>query len=187
MKKDLTGLKFGKLLVLEVHSRSRNGHIRWKCRCDCGREHDVLSTHLISGKITNCGCVLYRGRQSKLWKGYGEISGNQWGNIKRGANGTKGRRELTFNISIEDAWELYLAQNKKCAISGLDIWFRNTDTQKHSTTASLDRINSDKGYTKDNVQWVHKDINRMKNSFNQEYFINLCKIITKNTAGGCEI
>lgn len=42
------------------------------------------------------------------------------------------------------------------------------------TTASLDRIDNTKGYLEDNVQFVHKDINRMKWAHSQQYFIELC-------------
>jgi hypothetical protein len=49
---------------------------------------------------------------------------------------------------------------------------------KHGeTTASLDRINSKKGYTKDNVQWVHKWINFMKQDLDEEEFITFCEAI----------
>ena len=44
-------------------------------------------------------------------------------------------------------------------------------------TASLDRIDSSKGYVKGNVQWVHKDINKMKTDFEQSIFIKLCKSV----------
>ena len=46
-------------------------------------------------------------------------------------------------------------------------------------TASLDRIDSNLGYVKGNVQWVHKHINVMKNIFNQDMFIFLCNQVTK--------
>lgn len=184
MKKDLSGKRFGKLLVKSVHSRSRNGHIRWSCVCDCGGSHDVLSTHLLSGKITHCGCIQYRGKSNKLWSGCGEISGNFWTSLVRGANGLKGRKPIEFEITIEYIWDLFLKQNRKCALSGLPIWFPNTTTQTQSKTASLDRIDSSKGYVMGNVQWVHKDINKMKNSFSQEYFIMLCNAVSGNS---CEI
>ena len=42
---------------------------------------------------------------------------------------------------------------------------------------SVDRIDSSKGYIIDNIRWIHKDINVMKNSFSDEYFTYLCKLI----------
>ena len=47
-----------------------------------------------------------------------------------------------------------------------------------SMTASLDRIDSCKGYTIDNVQWVHKWINVMKSDHSQDEFIALCRAVT---------
>jgi hypothetical protein len=44
-------------------------------------------------------------------------------------------------------------------------------------TASLDRIDSSKSYNKNNIQWVHKDVNKMKWAFNQNHFIKFCKLI----------
>lgn len=61
-----------------------------------------------------------------------------------------------MSITGDDAWKIYQAQNGKCALSGVPIDFKGV------ATASLDRINSDLGYTKDNVWWVHKTVNRMK-------------------------
>jgi hypothetical protein len=46
--------------------------------------------------------------------------------------------------------------------------------------ASLDRIDSKKGYVEGNVHWVHKDVNMMKRNFTEEYFINLCETVYKN-------
>ena len=81
------------------------------------------------------------------------------------------------NITIQEAWDLFLEQDRKCALTGLDIVFGPRD--KGGNTASLDRIDSTKGYIKGNVQWVHKDINRMKFDLNQERFIELCKKVTE--------
>ena len=63
-------------------------------------------------------------------------------------------------------------------MSGLDISFGESNYDV--TTASLDRIDSGKGYIVGNVQWLHKDINKMKLHHNQEYFIKLCKMVYKN-------
>jgi len=59
---------------------------------------------------------------------------------------------------------------------------------KERGDASLDRIDNSKGYHLNNVQWVHKDVNRMKWIFEQDYFIKLCnKVSEYNGGGGCEI
>lgn len=50
------------------------------------------------------------------------------------------------------------------------IWAKRIEA-----SASLDRIDSSKGYEQGNVQWVHKDINNMKQSFSQDKFIDWCK------------
>lgn len=42
---------------------------------------------------------------------------------------------------------------------------------------SVDRIDNDLGYLRTNIQIIHKDINRMKSDFNQDYFIQMCKLI----------
>ena len=41
--------------------------------------------------------------------------------------------------------------------------------------AQLDRIDNDKGYIIGNIQWVHKDINKMKWKFNINKFIQMCR------------
>ncbi len=78
-------------------------------------------------------------------------------------------------LVIAEVINIFKAQKCKCAISGLPI---RLGAMLYKT-ASLDRIDSSKGYVISNVQWVHKDINRMKNNFNQEYFVGICKIISE--------
>lgn len=55
IKKDLTGKRFGRLLVIEPSIK--NGHLAWKCRCDCGNEVIVPSRSLNSGNTKSCGCL----------------------------------------------------------------------------------------------------------------------------------
>jgi len=80
-------------------------------------------------------------------------------------------RGIAFSITIEDMKEVYNAQEKKCAITGLPIYFRPVKV------ASLDRINNSGDYTIDNIQWVHRDINKMRNSYSMEYFVKMCKAV----------
>ena len=73
-----------------------------------------------------------------------------------------------------------MKQDNKCALSGLHINFANDF--KENGSASLDRIDNTKGYIEGNIQWVHKHVNNMKLTHDQDYFINLCKSIAKNNS-----
>jgi len=84
---------------------------------------------------------------------------------------------LKFDLDIVWAWNLYKKQNKKCALTGLPIGFGKHNEE---TTASLDRINSFNGYVNGNVQWVHKDVNVMKNIFPVKYFVSMCGLVYRN-------
>ena len=88
------------------------------------------------------------------------------------------RRHISVSITMEDLEKQFLKQSGRCALSGEILTFGSHD---HRTTwnASLDRIDSSRGYTKDNVQWVTKSINDMKGSLNEQDFINICKQVTK--------
>lgn len=99
--------------------------------------------------------------------------GNWWYNhVLRERNQTA-REKVPVTISIEYAWNLFLEQNRKCALSGQDIFIGD----KQYGTASIDRIDSSRGYEEGNIQWVHKDINFMKRTYSMDYFIEMCKMV----------
>jgi len=172
---------FGKLTVLVRVSNSRNSHSRWACRCECGEERDFLATHLVHAGTDSCGCDRPRGPTHKQWTGCGEIHGDFFTHIRRGADGSRGRAPIPFNLTIEYLWELFLQQDRRCALSCELIWFKggnyNTKARGAETTASLDRIDSGGGYVQGNVQWVHKDVNRMKSVFSQEHYLRICRLV----------
>jgi hypothetical protein len=184
MKKKIEiGNKFGKLLAIEEVKERRSGGIRYKCLCECGNTHEAFATHLRRGLITHCGCSKVKGSKHHQWTGVGEISSGFWyDHIVRSANGSKygdrTRKSKELTLTIEEAWDLFLLQDRKCALSGLELCFPKVSKDK-TWTASLDRIDSSKGYILGNVQWVHKDVNIMKNKFNQDHFISICKKISQ--------
>jgi hypothetical protein len=79
------------------------------------------------------------------------------------------QRDYEFTITIEEIWDIYIAQDKVCALSGVPISFNDT--------ASLDRIDNAVGYVRENIQIVHKDINYMKYIYSQDYFIKMCNLV----------
>lgn len=86
----------------------------------------------------------------------------------------------TFNVTKKYLDDLLISQGNKCAVSGLDIKLPSNYTEMSTgvASASLDRIDSSKGYVKGNVQWVDKRINFMKQSLSDQEFIGLCKTIS---------
>jgi hypothetical protein len=83
------------------------------------------------------------------------------------------RPKLTFTISLKDLVNLYESQKHKCCFSGLSLEPDLTKTLQEQNL-SIDRKDSYKGYTLDNIQLVDKHINMMKGSLSDEEFIDLC-------------
>jgi len=55
-RQDLTGKRFGKLVVLEKSENRRRGHYLWICQCDCGNICEKPTGELNAGTATSCGC-----------------------------------------------------------------------------------------------------------------------------------
>ena len=224
---DIIGGRFGILLVKGLSSkRNKRKERLWVCRCDCGREHLVKTSNLISGRTKSCGCrkrgpprddsevgkkigifevlrfshtdkhreALYECqctkcgetglvRRSKLckvksckgcrWDDYKEISHGYWSSIRKGAK----VRSIVFSLTRQEVWEQFLEQDRRCALSGVSLRFARGYTGEQ--TASLDRIDNNKGYEVENVQWVHKEINEMKMCRSNEDFIKWCKLVAE--------
>jgi len=104
---------------------------------------------------------------------YEEISGQFWARLKANAK----TRNINVEVDIKYCWNLFLEQNRTCALSGIKLTFSN---QSKIQTASLDRINSSLGYVKENLQWVHKTINLMKRNLTTDEFVEFCKKVVEN-------
>lgn len=169
------GQKFSKLTIVSVRKERR----RWYCiaHCDCGGTLDARLDNIVSFRVPSCGCIS-RNRPTMLghlnpsFAGVGQLRAAQFGKIKRSAE----RRGIPFDITLEYAWSLFEAQNGRCALSNIEIEIGRIHFC-HETNASLDRIDSSKGYIIGNVQWVHKDVNFMKKTYDQGYFIEMCRAI----------
>jgi len=53
---DLSGKRFGRLLVVSKYGSSKNRKTIWKCLCDCGNEKNILGDSLKTNKTVSCGC-----------------------------------------------------------------------------------------------------------------------------------
>jgi hypothetical protein len=172
MRKDLTGNKFGRLLVEDFSGTNKWQQAIWKCVCDCGKIKTISTNHLTSGLVQSCGCLQKEIVRRNNWKGFGEIGKDYWTSIQKSAS----YRKIEFDLNIEYAWKIYLDQERVCALSGLPISF-DSNRKSCRQTASLDRINSDIGYVESNVQWLHKKINMCKCTMTSSEFVEICIMI----------
>ncbi len=171
---DLTGKRFGKVVVIEAieGSCTLKANLKWKCKCDCGIIKNIIGQSLRRGSTTSCGCS----NGDQHWTGYGELSGRYFGRIIISAK----TRNLSFTLTKKYLWNLFLKQNKRCTMSNITLTFERADKRRTRQTASLDRIDSSKGYIEGNVQWVHKDVNKMKNNASEEDFLKYVGLIAKH-------
>ena len=172
---DWTGKIFGDLEVISMLPPvDKQGHYRCLCKCHrCGNvEFIIAAKNLPNRENPTCGCETWerkKGKHNATFRGFEEISGSFWNYTMRNAR----QRNIEVSITIQDAWDLYLLQNSKCALSGTKISFGQSNYDE--TTASLDRINPRLGYTIDNVQWVHKQINFCKQRLTNVEFLKMCQ------------
>lgn len=167
--KDVVGKKFNSFLILEYAGKDKWRQILYKYRCDCGNEGIIPRCRI--GKIKKCPECRYGG--------YEEITQAYWTRIQIGAKSRESdNRKIDFNLKIEDIWNLFLEQDRKCALTGVDLHFPKTRSGRDQN-ASLDRIDSLKGYTVDNVQWVHKKVNELKWSLSTDELYHWCDLIMK--------
>jgi hypothetical protein len=175
---DLIGKKFGKLTVEKLFEK-KNKTVIWQCRCECGKITNVSRNNLSSGHTKSCGCLKNRScSESNTWGGYKEISLRTWSDIKNKAVSRKDPQKRKFLITIKDAWDQFEKQNGLCALSGLPISLKATKGNYGNKTASLDRIDSKKGYVLGNIQWVHKTLNIMKRDYSDATFVEFCGYVT---------
>ena len=158
-------LKKKKIILLSEY-RGLNNKIT--CKCHCGKVFESKA-HNVIYVATSCGCRMYqykKGKDSYKFKGVEQLSAHLWATIKGNAK----IRKLKFNITMKDAWNKLEEQNFICPLTNRTI----NITDK---TASLDRIDSSKGYIKNNIRWVHKLVNQIKWDLKEKQFLHWLKLI----------
>lgn len=172
------GTLFGYWKVVDNFLEYKNGKLSALCICTkCNiTEKYVCCQKLLSGFSNKCKtCHLKEISSGEVHETYKGIISTVFSNIKKGAK----QRNIEFDLTMEQIGDLFEKQQGKCKLSGLELKLKSHYLD-NTSTASLDRKDSKQGYTIDNIQWVHKDINLMKNQFDENYFISLCKQIAKS-------
>jgi hypothetical protein len=92
-------------------------------------------------------------------------------NLLHGATTRAKKKKLDLDIDQDFLLQLLKTSGYKCAVTGLEMNLISTGRKKTNPyKCSLDRIDSDKGYTKDNVRFVCWAVNQMKAERTDEEF-----------------
>lgn len=143
---DLSGQKFGRLTVLSFSHKIKNKRYYWNCLCNCGIKKLVCRDHLVGGRTKSCGCLIK------------EISRKI--HTKHGKHGTKVYN--TYNSMIRRCTDIKEKSYPRYGGRGITVCKRWLDsfnnfyedmgeppTEKHS----IDRINNNGNYEKENCKW----------------------------------
>lgn len=127
-------------------------------------------------------------RKHWTFKGHENIGLDHWNRVKGGTRLGKDarlKRDIPFDVTIEQAWAKFLEQKGRCAITGIELDWTYSRGPRGSQvyyrgSASLDRIDSKMGYEKHNIQWVHKDVNALKSDMAEAEFLKWRKLIAQH-------
>lgn len=168
---DITGKKYNHLLVLGYL-----GNSKWNCKCDCGKEKIIKTTKITTGHTTSCGCIK---KTNALKHGLTNTKEYHiWNNIKARCSNPNnlgyknyGGRGIKICKEWEESFENFLKDMGNCPVG-----------------YSIERINNNKGYFKDNCKWAsskEQSLNRRSNNvitFNgeQKPLKQFCNELDKN-------
>ncbi len=137
--KDLTGMKFGKWLVIDQAPR-KSGQTYWNCICECGIKKDVYACNLTKGLSGSCySCARPPNHRMSKSNTY-----SVWVQMRE-----------RCNKPTHKSYHNYGARGIKVC----DRWqddFKNflEDMGEAPLGMSLDRIDNDLGYFKENCKWT---------------------------------
>ena len=164
--KDITGNRYGRLVVIKHDDDSPIGIAKWICQCDCGNVVSVKTGALKSGNTKSCGC-LHRenfGEMSRKMKAGTKHGGSHkriygvWKCIKRRTTDPNYKQYKDYagrGITICDEWRDDFAAFRDWAYAN------GYDENAPRGKCTIDRIDNDKGYSPENCRFVDMAVQRM--------------------------
>ena len=162
--KDMTGKRFGRLVVLEkvAPQIGPTGRKRtaYRCKCDCGNVVVVLRENVVSGRTGSCGCYKHE-RGVEVNTRHGETRTrlhNLWLSMKARCQNPNNKSYHNYGgrgVTVCDEWSNSYESFRDWALAN-----------GYADNLSIDRLNNDMGYSPDNCRWVtfHQQQNNRRNN-----------------------
>lgn len=140
--KDLTGMRFGRLVAIERLEPSPNAGYFWSCKCDCGNITKVTIGNLNGGHTKSCGCLLTDATTT-----HGMSATSTYRSYKKMLARTRHEEYEDYysDVVVCDRWDTYKGGS-----------FENflEDMGERPKGTSLNRINGAKEYSPENCEWA---------------------------------
>lgn len=174
---DMTGLRYGRLRVINYAGKDRNNLTEWLCECECGKKLIVRGQDLRRGRQVSCGCHkrnltverntfhgLSKTRPYRIWK-----------NMKSRCLNPKTKSYCDYGgrgITVCEKW-----------VGSFDAFWEDMK-DGYADCLELDRIDSNKGYSPENCRWVDKKTQN-RNTRQNHYIEVENRLITIAEAAEC--
>ncbi len=160
---DLTGKKINRLTVIKLLKKRYKGQRVWKCRCECGKKHNVKTRDLTDGRTKSCGCLITEGI---IKRSLGNKHGFKHGFGKHPLRAIrKAMIHRCYNFSNP-----YFYSYGQRGIMVCEEWKNSLETFVQWAFASgwvkglsIDRIDENGNYTPENCRWITIQENSRRN------------------------